>query len=188
MSRKRIYDDSLNASGLGTSPGVPINGISQPYYEDSYSDSPGAKRSMPPNLTYSSTEAYGQSSRAPVDSWVSGYDPYSYMTHQSSGMEYERYDSNRASLPSSRHGDYNSYGTGKRKLTCEQPLPSLPTQGNNKFGLGLDRYGYEQPGVLMKEFQETVDEMKEEIAFLKRHPEVSKRIPHAMRILEKGML
>ena len=180
MSRKRTYDDPLNATGLGTSPGVPINGVPQAYYEDSYSDSPGAKRPMPPNLGYSSTEAYGQSSRAAADSWNSGYDPYSYLPHQSGGMEYERYDSSRVPGTSGRPGSYNSYGIGKHKLTCEQPLPSLPTQVNSKFGLGLDRYGYEQPGVLMKEFQETVDEMKEEIAFLKRHPEVSKRIPHAI--------
>uniref|UniRef100_A0AC35FKY5 K Homology domain-containing protein n=1 Tax=Panagrolaimus sp. PS1159 TaxID=55785 RepID=A0AC35FKY5_9BILA len=74
----------------------------------------------------------------------------------------------------------------KRKLTTLLPYPALPERApNSKFGLGLDRYGHELPGPLMDEFQDTVKEMQNEIAFLKRHPEVATRIPHAVRILEK---
>lgn len=38
----------------------------------------------------------------------------------------------------------------------------------------------------MTEFQDIVAGLKEELAFLKRHPEVSNRIPFAMKVLERG--
>ena len=67
-------------------------------------------------------------------------------------------------------------------------MPPLPERiPNSRYGLGLDRYGHELPSPLMNEFQDTVKEMKDELAFLKRHPEVTCRIPHAVRILEKGI-
>uniref|UniRef100_A0A7E4VT19 KH_dom_type_1 domain-containing protein n=1 Tax=Panagrellus redivivus TaxID=6233 RepID=A0A7E4VT19_PANRE len=74
----------------------------------------------------------------------------------------------------------------KRKVTCELPLPRVPdVMPHSKYGLGIERYGMEMPSLLLPEFQDTISEIKDELAFLQRHPEVASRIPHAMRVLEK---
>lgn len=192
MQRKRPLE-SLLTPAAAPGGGVPVNGNSTRIPKSIYDDPNGYDRSeYPPmnkrRLQDEEYSYYGDeySSSSNADSWIRGY-------------ERESHPSQFSSYPSSHMGpnEYEGYGRppsvkanngAKRKLTCELPWPSLPERApNSKFGLGLDRYGHEVPSPLMEEFQDTVKEMQNEIAFLKRHPEVATRIPHAVRILEKGL-
>lgn len=176
MSRKRPYDDPMMTPGYGTSPGMAINGAAVPptqFYSDMV-DSPAMKRNYVVDDSFHPT------------SWAPERFGYSQRPISTNSMEYERYDP-QVQLSNATGSNCDSYSALKRKLTCEIPLPTLPEQASSKFGLGLDRYGHEQAHPLTKEFQETVKEMREELAFFRRHPEIKQRIPHAIRVLERGL-
>uniref|UniRef100_A0A914YC22 K Homology domain-containing protein n=1 Tax=Panagrolaimus superbus TaxID=310955 RepID=A0A914YC22_9BILA len=198
MQRKRPLEP-LMTPAAAPGGGVNVNGTripknnydGSPAYTDQQQE-PASKRPVTHGDNYS---YYGHEYAANADSWVPGYEremhPSQFSAYSSSQMpmnpsaEYEYRTAYNQSAPSASI----TKNQPKRKLTTELPWPALPERApNSKFGLGLDRYGHELPGPLMDELQDTVKEMQNEIAFLKRHPEVATRIPNAVRILEKGVM
>jgi hypothetical protein len=195
MERKRQHESNLITPAAAPGGGVPVNGSTRIPQQNVYEASPVYDERPPPNKrsVFNGDEYsyYNNDYAAKADSWVPGYEreahssqfsayPQPLMSNRS--MEYDYSGYNQQPAPPAPKPNL----APKRKLTCELPWPTLPERApNSKFGLGIDRYGHEQPSPLMDEFQDTVTEMENEIAFLKRHPEVATRIPHAVRILEK---
>lgn len=207
MQRKRPLDTSGMTPAAAPGGGVPLNGTATRtpkqtnYYDDpsvydkDFSDHPPASKRPGPTEEYYYNDYPAGGEYPPTghpDSWARGYERETHPSQFSGSQvmappaDYDYYAHVGAAEPQIPK---QSLITPKRKLTCELPMPVLPERTpNSRFGLGLDRYGHETPGILTDEFQEIVKEMQGEIAFLKRHPEVSSRIPHAVRILEKGKI